>query len=102
MDPDVGSSIKKYFKSCVETKLSTRLNLSSIYVEKLFENGLQIFNSRDQACGNGVNVVGQRKGVQARILSNTNPAPFSCHAMFVISIWYYAVSKRLNKRIIFF
>jgi len=67
--------IKEYFLDFTNINDSTGLYLSDVLVEKLKIYGISLNDCRAQGYDNGANMIGQYKGVQARILKQ-NPRAF--------------------------
>jgi len=67
--------IKEYFLDFTNIHDSTGLYLSDVLVEKLKIYGISLNDCRAQGYDNGANMIGQYKGVQARILKQ-NPRAF--------------------------
>jgi len=64
--------IKEYFMDFINIQSSTGLHLADILITKLKEYQIDLADCRGQEYDNGANMVGQYRGVQARIL-NQNP-----------------------------
>ncbi|KAF0714845.1 zinc finger MYM-type protein 1-like, partial [Aphis craccivora] len=102
MDSDEEPSIKEYFLNFIEVKSTTGLNLSSVLIKELSENGLQLSNCRGQAYDNGANMVGQYKGVQARILKNNPRAFFTPCAAHNLNLVLQNSAKVSTRAVTFF
>lgn len=69
--------IKEYFLDFKNIHDSTGLYLSDVLFEKLKIYGIRLNDCRAQGFDNGANMIGQYKGIQARILKQ-NPRAFLC------------------------
>ncbi|CAK6972556.1 zinc finger MYM-type 1-like protein [Scomber scombrus] len=107
-EPSVGVSIAEHFIGFIDIENTTGRGLTETLLEHLQKHNLNISDCHGQPYDNGSNMMGQKQGVQARILQNNSKAlcvPCSSHTLnlvvadaaksSVLSISFFGVLQRL-------
>uniref|UniRef100_A0A3B4XMQ3 DUF4371 domain-containing protein n=1 Tax=Seriola lalandi dorsalis TaxID=1841481 RepID=A0A3B4XMQ3_SERLL len=87
-EPSVGVSIAEHFIGFIDIEDTTGRGLTETLLEHLQKHNLNISDCRGQSYDNGSNMMGQKQGVQARILQNNSKAlcvPFSSHTLNLVA-----------------
>ncbi len=107
-ESSVGASVAEHFFGFFDVEDTTEKGLTEILLEHLQRHNLNISDCRGQSYDNGSNMMGQKQGVQARILQQNNKAlcvPCSSHTLnlvvadaaksSILSISFFGVLQRL-------
>ncbi|XP_062286941.1 zinc finger MYM-type protein 1-like [Scomber scombrus] len=106
-EPSVGVSIAEHFIGFIDIEDTTGRGLTETLLEHLQNHNLNISDCRGQSYDNGSNMMGQKQGVQSRILQNCKAlcVPCSSHTLnlvvadaaksSVLAISFFGVLQRL-------